>query len=75
MDVDDDRSVKPAWVSLTSTPGGCVGHRRGMGTVGFSRGHCHPAGEAQLETNFWGTVRVVRESYPACAVVVADGSF
>ena len=77
MDVDDDRSVKAGMGEVMTEYGqvDALVTAAGWGLSGSVEDTAIPLAKAQLETNFWGTVRVVREVLPACAVVVADGSF
>lgn len=67
MDVDDDRSVK-AGIGEVMTEYGQVDAlvtAAGWGLSGSVEDTAIPLAKAQLETNFWGTVRVVREVLPS----------
>lgn len=66
MDVDDDESVAEGIGTVLSEHGGidAVITAAGWGLAGPVETTPIEQAKAQLETNFWGTVRVVREVLP-----------
>jgi NAD(P)-dependent dehydrogenase (short-subunit alcohol dehydrogenase family) len=67
MDVDDDESVKAGIADLLDAHGrlDVVVNAAGFGLSGPVETTSLDEARAQLETNFWGTVRVTREALPA----------
>jgi NAD(P)-dependent dehydrogenase (short-subunit alcohol dehydrogenase family) len=67
MDVDDDESVRSGVVGLLESAGGidAVVAAAGWGLAGAAECSSMAEAKAQLETNFWGCVRVVQQVLPA----------
>ena len=66
MDVDDDRSVKDGVAEVVAEYGhvDAIVTAAGWGLAGSVEDTAIPIAKAQLETNFWGTVRAVRAVLP-----------
>lgn len=67
VDVDDDASVRAAVAAILADHGrlDAVVNAAGFGLSGPVETTPLDEARAQLETNFWGTVRVTREALPA----------
>src|SRR5450432_2465032 len=67
MDVDDDASVRDGVAGLLAAEGqlDAVVAAAGWGLAGAVERCSIPEAKAQLETNFWGCVRVVQQVLPA----------
>jgi NAD(P)-dependent dehydrogenase (short-subunit alcohol dehydrogenase family) len=67
MDVDDDESVRAGVEGVVATYGGlqAVVAGAGWGLAGAAEQTPIVQAKEQLETNFWGTVRVVQAAIPA----------
>jgi NAD(P)-dependent dehydrogenase (short-subunit alcohol dehydrogenase family) len=67
MNVDDDQSVRSGIAGLLETHGriDAVVAAAGWGLAGAAERCSVTEAKAQLETNFWGSVRVVQEVLPA----------
>ena len=67
MDVDDDESVRSGVAGVLESAGriDAVVAAAGWGLAGAAECSSMPEAKAQLETNFWGAVRVVQQVLPA----------
>jgi NAD(P)-dependent dehydrogenase (short-subunit alcohol dehydrogenase family) len=67
MDVDDDRSVREGAAAVVEDHGGidALVLSAGFGIAGAVEDTSIDEAKAQLETNFWGSVRVVQATLPA----------
>jgi NAD(P)-dependent dehydrogenase (short-subunit alcohol dehydrogenase family) len=67
MDVDDDESVRSGVATVLESAGriDAVVAAAGWGLAGAAECSSIQEAKAQLETNFWGTVRVVQQVMPA----------
>jgi NAD(P)-dependent dehydrogenase (short-subunit alcohol dehydrogenase family) len=67
MDVDDDESVRSGVASVIEASGriDAVVAAAGWGLAGAVECSSLQEAKAQLETNFWGSVRVVKQALPA----------
>ncbi len=67
MDVDDDDSVRSGLAGLLARSGriDAVVTAAGWGLAGAAERCSVTEAKAQLETNFWGSVRVVQQALPA----------
>lgn len=67
MDVDDDASVRDGVAAVLASHGSLdvIVNAAGYGLAGPVESTSQEEARAQLETNFWGTVRVTREALPS----------
>src|SRR6516162_10005260 len=67
MDVDDDESVRSGVAGVLDAAGriDAVVAAAGWGLAGAAECSSMQEAKAQLETNFWGAVRVVQQVLPA----------